>query len=246
MKNCKEWLLAFNNLYNNIMSNKAPGLNPYEISCFLTDAEEAVVMGLYNGSFGKSFESEEDIATFLAPLVRQVEMSEVTEGVFKARSDSHIYTLPADADEILVKTLELCYVDAGCKDANGNPIDSQAIVKPLTQDEYWHTIRNPFKRQNANRVLRLTNTSPATVDSEGNLSVSKYSELISDREIKKYIVRYITRPEPIILVDLKVGEQEIYPTIRGKYRAQTCLLDDAIHQAILNEAVRMAKAVWQS
>ena len=237
MKNCQEWLLAFNNLYNNIMSNKAPGLNPYEISCFLTDAQEAVVMGLYNGSFGKPFESEEDVSTFLATLVRQAEMVEVTKDVIKVCADSHIYTLPPEADEILVKTLEWCNVDAGCKDASGQPVDSQAIVVPMTQDEYWRTTRNPFKRQNARRVLRLTNTSPATVGDNGNMSVSKYSELVSDREIKKYFVRYITRPEPIILVDLMVGGQELYPTIRGKYKKQTCLLDDAIHQAILNEAV---------
>ena len=245
MKNVQEWLLAFNQSYDNITSHKAPGLNEYEISVFLTDAQETVAMGLYNGSLGKSFESTEDVSNFLAPLMRQAEMTEV-KNVMGICDDSHIYELPSTADEILFKTLELCTVASDCKDSEGKVLYNQAIVVPVTQDEYWRTVRNPFKRANANRVLRLTYPSKASTDDNGNLSIEKYTELISKRTIGKYIVKYITRPEPIILVDLKQSEDEDCLTIHGKWKAQTCLLDDALHQAILSEAVRMAKAVWQS
>lgn len=245
MKDCQEWLLAFNQSYDNITSHKAPGLNEYEISVFLTDAQDAIVMGLYNGSFGKPFESTEDVSNFLAPLMRQVKMQEVTTATDKICEDSHIFDLPKTADEILFKTLELVSVASDCKDKDGNVIYNQAIVVPITEDEYWRTVRNPFKNANANRVLRLTYKNDASVGEDGKLFVRKYSELISQRAIKDYIVRYITRPEPIILVNLKDSDDADGLTIHGKWQAQTCKLDDALHQAILSEAVRAAKAVWQ-
>ena len=251
MKNCQEWSLAFDQLYNNITSNKAPGLSEYEKSVFLTDAQDNVVIGLYNGTFGKAFESTEDVSNYLATLIRQVECVKSSDVSTKICNDSVIYKLPSTSDEILFRTFEWCMVDSACKkDSEGHQVQEQVVVVPITQDEYWRTIRNPFKRQNDNRVLRLIFSTGTDDTQSGLMEVTKYSELISSKTINKYFIRYITRPEPIILEDL--GEEpvgsETYEglTIHGKYKAQTCTLDDAIHQLILNEAVRMAKAAWQS
>ena len=43
----KDFSLEFDLLYNNIMSNKAPGLNEYEKSLFLTQAQELIVLDIY-------------------------------------------------------------------------------------------------------------------------------------------------------------------------------------------------------
>ena len=88
---------------------------------------------------------------------------------------------------------------------------------------------------NRNRVLRLA---------FGKFADDKkdYSELYSgDYNIVNYTVRYIKRPEPIILCYLEDGLG-----IRGKFVPSTCKLDEALHLTILAEAVRMAKAVWNS
>lgn len=45
----KEFSNEFDVLYNNIMSNAAPGLNEYEKSVFLTQAQEELVVNLYSG-----------------------------------------------------------------------------------------------------------------------------------------------------------------------------------------------------
>jgi len=256
MKNCQEWSLAFDQLYNNVTSNKAPGLSEYEKSVFLTDAQDNVVIGLYNGTYGKAFESTEDVSNYLATLVRQVECERFSDEMKKMCSDSVVYGLPSGSPEsptpeILFRTFEWCMVDSACKkDSQGHPVQEQIVVVPITQDEYWRTVRNPFKRQNDNRVLRLTYSLVDNATGSGDLDVEKYSELISSKTINKYFIRYITRPEPIILEDLgedpEPGETYEGLTIRGEYKAKTCTLDDAIHQLILNEAVRMAKAAWQS
>lgn len=49
-----EFSIEFDILYNNISSNKAPGLNEYEKSVFLTKAQEQIVTELYSGRDRKS------------------------------------------------------------------------------------------------------------------------------------------------------------------------------------------------
>ncbi len=245
MKTCQEWSLKFDQYYNNIASNKAPGLNEYEKSVLLSDAQDSIVLSLCNGTLGKAFESTEEVTNYLAPLIRQETWEEkethaetekikkIASPEFKVDDSSVVFSLP---DDLFLRTYEQCFVDTD------NCTNLPAIVLPVTQDELWRRRRSPFHRETANRVLRLA-FDDAQV-SEGKLSSTKYSELISSGTIKKYIVRYISRPEPIILTNLHQINQEL--DIRGKYEPKPCLLDEALHEAILAEAVRLAKAIWQS
>ncbi len=227
MKNVTEWSLQFDQLYNNITSNQAPGLTEYEKSVFLTNAQESVVVKLYNGSLPASFEATEELTSYLDALVKQEECTE-DYSCTKVVPESKVYSLPND---LLFRTLELCYINVpGCG-------EMLADVVPITQDEYWRTSRNPFKNANERRVLRLSFAD--AVSTADNMYYSGYSELISKYDISKYIVRYISRPEPIILVDL---DDDL--SINGATKANTCKLNEHLHQTILAEAVKMAKAVW--
>ena len=104
----------------------------------------------------------------------------------------------------------------------------EVMVFPVTQDTLVRTKRSPFRGPNERRILRL--------DSGKN-----QVELISNYEIFTYTVRYLSRPEPIILKELPQGL-----TIGGKSSPQTCLLNTAIHKAILSKAVLIAKSSWES
>lgn len=222
MKNCEEWSLEFDRLYDNITSNQAPGVTEYEKSCFLTNAQEAIVVGLYNRTLGRSFEETEEVTEYLASLVTQKTIQNATGDLPHIVDGSQIYKLPAD---LLFRTLELCTIsDEKCG-------DTQVVAVPVTQDEYWRTIRNPFKGANKRKVLRLTQGEPDKI----------YSEIVSKFPVKDYTVRYIRKPEPIILLDLEDGL-----SINGYTQAHTCELHESLHQLILTEAVRQAKAVWQS
>jgi len=229
MKTCPEWENGFDLLYQNITSNQAPGLNSYEKSMFLTEAEYAVEIALYNGTLRNSFEETEELTSYLANLVSQEDCG-LAPNAPKILEKSKVYELPED---LLFITLEMCTIDVnGCG-------TRQAIVVPVTQDELWRTTRNPFKRQNNDRVLRLAYGSAESFGDD--LYASRYSELISDNDIVKYTVRYLKKPEPIILEDLPDGL-----TIDGESKAKTCKMSESLHQAILEEAVRRAKAVWTS
>ena len=79
---CEEFSLEFDLLYNNIMSNKAPGLSEYEKSLFLTQAQESIVLDIYSGKYGDSFERTEETTSYLNQLLKQrtYDSGEFTEG----------------------------------------------------------------------------------------------------------------------------------------------------------------------
>lgn len=56
--------------------------------------------------------------------------------------------------------------------------------------------------------------------------------------IKKYSIRYVKRPNPIILADLDGL------TIEGKGTPSECELDPILHHEILQRAVELAKAAY--
>ena len=68
----KEFDTQFDIFYNNIASNTAPSVTPYEKSVFLTQAQRDIIIGLYNGREipGLSFESTEEARKYLSNLVK--------------------------------------------------------------------------------------------------------------------------------------------------------------------------------
>ena len=222
---CEEFSLEFDLLYNNIMSNKAPGLSEYEKSLFLTQAQESIVLDIYSGKYGDSFERTEETTSYLNQLLKQrtYDSGEFTEGN-KLDTRSIFVTLPED---IWFKTGETAYIIDDFYKCNVDGL-REVIVFPVTQDTLVRTKRSPFRGPNERRILRL--------DSGKN-----QVELISNYEIHSYTVRYLSRPEPIILKELPQGL-----TIGGKSSPQTCLLNTAIHKAILSKAVLIAKSSWES
>ena len=219
----QEFSLEFDLMYNNIMSNQAPGLSEYEKSLFLTQAQEALVLDIYSGKLGSSFESTEEVTDYLSPLVKQATYTTKVEG---KGLDSRSVFFNIDTD-IWFKTGEKAII----KDDSlkcGNSTEREVDVVPVTQDTLYRTKNSPFRGPNERRILRL--------DCEANKV-----ELISKYPIESYTIRYLSKPEPIILEDLPEGL-----TINGVSTFQTCKLNSAIHRAILIRAVSIAKSVWGS
>lgn len=219
----QEFSLEFDLMYNNIMSNQAPGLSEYEKSLFLTQAQEALVLDIYSGKLGSSFESTEEVTDYLSPLVKQVTYTAKVEGN-GLDSRSVFFNIGTD---IWFKTGEKAVI----KDESlkcGKSIEREVDVVPVTQDTLYRTKNSPFRGPNERKILRL------------DCAADKV-ELISKYPIESYTVRYLSKPEPIILENLSDGL-----TINDISTAQTCKLNTAIHRAILSRAVSIAKSVWGS
>lgn len=218
----QEFSNEFDILYNNIMSNIAPGLNEYEKSVLLTQAQEALVLDVYNGQYnGDSFEATEEVTDYISTLVKQIKISETIEGQGISK-DSVFYQLPKDLWFITYESVVLIDDSLGCKSGH------EVMVKPITQDTYSSISKNPFRGANDRKVLRLLTDNRA--------------ELISKFKIESYLVRYLLKPEPIILEDLSTYGV----SIDGKTQVTECKLNPAVHRILLNRAVRLAKSLWTS
>lgn len=207
----QEFSNEFDILYNNIASNQAPGLDEYEKSVFLTDAQESLVLEMITGknNTGDSFEKTEELRRYLTDITKTSNPTQSTKSTIKKISDkSTLYECPPDLWLIV-------YESAKQK-------DTTVEVVPITHDEYARISRNPFRRATDCRVLRL--------DIDGVL------ELISNKEIEEYNIRYIKKLSPIVLEDLPEGL-----SIKGETQETQCKLNPAIHQAILERAVQLAK-----
>ena len=226
MTTTTEWRTEFNLLYNNILSNQAPGLNDYEISSVLTAAEEEVVITLYSGRRLSPFESTEELTQYLSKLVKQATLTQEADlSNMKICAKSHLYLLP---DDLWFKTYEGVTVIDDSLACNGSNT-RDLIVTPVTQDEFERTYNNPFKGQGKRRVLSLT---PA----DGVV------EIVTDYDIVKYVVRYMRRPKPIIISDL----YDTGLSINGETDEQPCELHEALHRVILERAVQMARGIWEN
>lgn len=194
-------------------------LDEYEKSLFLTDAQKDLVVSLYNGknSYGDSFESTEEMRRYLSSLVKEVSLKPIvnTNGIpLGATTTSKFFTLPSDLWFITLESVKV----------SGTKCDSNATMRvyPTKQDEFQNIKDNPFRGANDRRALRLDL-------SEGNV------EIVCKYPVDSYYVRYVKRVSPIILENLPDGL-----TIDGIGKATDCNLHEALHQRILENAVRMA------
>lgn len=191
----------------------------YEKSYFLTKAQDELVVALYNGSniFGDSFEATEELRRYLANLVEEKRLSPIsnTSGyLLGMNSNSKFFTLPKDCWYITYENVSIS--DAKCE--SYNPMD----VYPVTQDDYNRTKRNPFRGANNRRALRLD-------------LADGVIEIVCKYTVSSYYVRYLRKPNPIILMNLPNNL-----SIEGESDKSECELHTALHQKILELAVSQA------
>lgn len=188
----------------------------YEKSVFLTKAQESLIIALYSGGYsGSSFEETEELRRYLSDLVKTYSNSEeeCREGL---TNESHFFSIPDDVWFITYEAVVSDDTKLGC--AKGSILE----VVPVTQDTLHKVMENPFKGPNKRRVLRL--------------DIKDFIvELISPYTISKYQLRYLAKPDPIILSDLS---EDL--SINNKTKETECKLNPVLHRVILEMAVKLA------
>lgn len=197
-----------------------PVCDEYEKSVYLTQAQQELVINIYNGNLGSAFEETEENTVYLAPLIRQVCFkNDVYAPVVTSYSTS--YELPEDVWFKIYEKAIISDPSLRCNNCDKREVD----VVPVTHDTFFRTKNSPFRGTTKRRVLRLTN-GPNLV------------ELVSKYPIVSYTVRYLVKPEPIILQDLPE-----HLNIEGETKKQTCLLGEPLHRKILERAVQIALSI---
>ncbi len=215
----KEFSDEFSTLLNSFGITPNITLDEYEKSTFLTNAQEQLIIDIYSGRntiYGNSFEQTEEVRRYLSNLVETYETSTKTQGKTGLSQISVFFEIPQD-------TWFITYEVAFLKDSKLGCLDGiEASVIPIPQDDLYRIKDNPFRGPSKDRVLRLD---------INNSSV----ELISKYNVDRYLIRYITQPSPIILVDLP---DEL--SINGVSTESECKLNPVVHRAILERAVQLA------
>lgn len=190
----------------------------YEKSIFLTKAQEEIIIDLYNGKnpFGDSFEKTEEIRRYLSDLIKTYTTTDKKVGYTGLSKSSVFFELPDDLWFITYESVNLKDDRLGCR--SGENIS----VIPITQDEYHRIGKNPFRGANERKALRL------------DLS-NKVVEIVSKYNVESYLVRYLSRPVPIILTNLADDL-----SINDISTKTECELNPVIHRAILERAVKLA------
>lgn len=284
--NVQEFNDRFDVLYNNITSSQAPGLNDYEISLFLTKAQDEIIKNYFNPKGNKYQEGYDDNAK------RQVDFSMLTK-VFNVENIPWTYQrdpLQQDGEghDTYIKVTQessqntpVTYRYVQAYDSNGDPIadhyvrdsskelfgfndalydnrensksvvlpsdlmlaiNERVVVKrngssvnlvvvPINFAEYNRLMTKPFKRPIKYQAWRLINSTEAY---RADLVVGP-----SDT-IKEYTLRYVKRPNPIIVSMLDDDVK-----INGEIGPSECELDPILHEEILQRAVELAKLAWQ-
>ena len=213
----------FSNEFDTLLNSfgKVPNtveVDEYEKSVFLTNAQEEIVIDLYNGKnpFRDSFEKTEEIRRYLSDLIRTYTTSTKEKRYTGLSNKSVFFKLPEDLWFITYESVNLKDDELGCMGGEGT------LVMPVTQDEYHRIKKNPFRGPNERRAIRL------------DLS-EKVVEIVSKYNIDTYLVRYLARPRPIILSKLPDNL-----SINGVSDKTECELNPVIHRAILERAVKLA------
>lgn len=220
-----EFKNKFNIYYNAIASQSAPGLDDYEISVYLTKAQQEIIKNYYNpngNKYKEGFEDSEKRRIDLKELVKTYTSNTQIVSFDGLSNNSKFFVIPNDVFLIIYETASLDTGDCNTK---------QVSVVPKTHDEFNIQYDNPFKNPDGSTVWRLN------ISKIGNDNVV---ELISTNEITDYKIRYLKFPKPIILSDLNV----LFPgeglTIDGISVATDCELSQGTQEEILDRAVELA------
>ena len=194
--------------------------NEYEKSLFLTKAQQELVIDFYNGKnpYRDSFEGTEELRRYLDSLVKTKSYS-IEDRVIETNgvSDNSVfYELPEDLAFITLEQIIFDDVSLGCY--NGRRAD----IYPVTQDEYSRVKDNPFRGSTKYKALRL----------DYGMGIV---EIISKYTFNKYLIKYLSKPEPIVLEDMP---NEL--SIEGEREKTDCKLNPILHDTILDNAVRLA------
>lgn len=226
MTTVEEWSNAFDVLIADYINRnqfelESPlAFDEYEKSIFLTKAQEDIVRELYTGAAaGQSFENTEEARRQLDALVKQI----VYKGTTKQDTGLHdkfnhySFELPEDCWYIVFEQATTIKSDKKC--------DSEKVLEvyPVTHDDYHRIVKNPFRGPNTRKALRLD---------FGKSQV----EIVSNYVLGKYLVRYLSKPSPIVLCDLTAEGI----SIEGITTPTECKLSELLHQEILDRAVQLA------
>lgn len=229
-----EFSNEFDILYNNLRNNSAPGIDMYEKSVLLTKAQEQLVLNYYRkdgNKYFEGFENSEKRKKDLEKLIVNYKISaSFTETPDFSISKLKSYVVPIPSNVMFIIQEQ---VKVGSEFFN---------VVPVSHDEIMLQKSNPFRQPSttiSNKAWRLDNTLGS---GENSIEVIMPQSSV----ITEYQMRYLKKPNPIILTNLDEGEfTGMNLSIDGETEEATSELNPTIHRQIVDRAVELALEAYE-
>lgn len=225
----QEFSNEFDVLYNNIMSNQAPGLNEYEKSVFLTKAQSEIIKNYFNpkgNKYQEGFDGSQKRQVDFSKLMKTYASSGTVPtptSFFGNVTGAYKITWPNDVFVVVNEVVDVT--------KKGDNMKYRLQVIPIKYDEYLRVSSKPYKQPLKNQAWRIING-----ENDINLIVGHLNSVSHDG----YHIRYVKHPKPIILESLDGSGL----SINNETNEMGCELDPEIHPEILQRAVELAKAAY--
>lgn len=214
-----EFSEEFDIVYNSITSNQAPGLDEYEKSVFLTQAQLDIIDAYFSSKKNKVQEGFDDSRE------RQIDFSNLIEEEEVDITPNNSYRVDITVDGDIFRILNERLLVG----------DKTLVIIPITYLEYDRLQSKPFKYPLKGQAWRI-GTKDATIIYGPNYKPDKY------------VVRYVKRPTPIILTDIGdltiEGEHtpiacQLDPSIHHDVIRRACELAKAVYVGDLNTQIAL-------
>lgn len=197
----QEFSNEFDVLYNNIMSNQAPGLDEYEKSIFLTKAQEELVRDYFNSrnvknaqGFDDNQKRQYDFSTLLSSITLHdfidtyralsVLDSVIYNTIFDSRAK--IYIAPSDLFLVINESIE-------------DSAKRRYSVLPISYDEYNRLMLKPYGFPLKRQAWRIISDRTSSLVGWGGKQVDSATFLFKSKYFKTIEIHIMLRSENNIL-----------------------------------------------
>lgn len=195
----------------------APPYDDKQVSKILTSAQKRIVEDLI-----PLFETNEQVRRKLEQLIKSASIGNgitLADSATEKHPNGTVYTLPTD------------FYIAVEEAATLTGQSTESMVKPVTHDFYTANVKNPYKKPSVDIVWRMDISRVTDASGTATPASAKRTELITNgTAITGYRMRYL-RIIPDIVVDETTAANQRH-----------CVLDESLHEAIVDEAVKIMKA----
>lgn len=197
----QEFSNEFDVLYNNIMSNQAPGLDEYEKSIFLTKAQEELVRDYFNSrnvknaqGFDDNQKRQYDFSTLLSSITlpdfidNYRALSVLNPVIYNTIFDSRakIYIAPSDLFLVINESIE-------------DSAKRRYSVLPISYDEYNRLMLKPYGFPLKRQAWRIISDRTSSLVGWGGKQVDSATFLFKSKYFKTIEIYIILRSENNIL-----------------------------------------------
>jgi hypothetical protein len=239
-----EFSRQFDVRFNNIDSNLAHGVTEYEKSLYLTQAQLEIVKNYFNPKgnkyqegFDGSPKRDIDFSNIIKVQAIGTGTQADTTGAITDTTEFGIKTLRVRISDNIMMLLNERFSFNGAGTPSVYSYDTTVV--PIDYKQYQTVLGKAYKDPPLRQTWRFIRGGAITVGASTSLDVELITKSNFDiAQAYVYYVRYLKRPQPIILENLSAQ----HLTIENVATVSECELSPELHEEILGRAIEICKA----